>query len=138
MPFSLSRKALDHYPLRKKIISKDSGAISIFVGRVRQTNRGHRVKSLVYESIPEMTLSQGRKIIKAVKDKYKLQAIGCIQRVGTCRPGEITVILFVSAAHRREALYGCREAINQLKKNLPIWKKEIYAGQGISKKKKTR
>ncbi len=105
----------------------DAGGFVCFEGRVRNEHLGKDVVALEYEAHPEMAIAQGEQLLAEAIERFRLIDAVCVHRVGRLDVGELAVKIDVSAAHRREAFAGCEFIIDELKKRVPIWKKEHYA-----------
>lgn len=104
---------------------KDAGAVVSFVGTVRASNRGKSVVRLEYEAYPEMALRVFEQIAREAQHRWNARL--CIHhRIGALEPGELSVVIAAAAPHRADAFDACRHAIEALKKDAPIWKREIY------------
>jgi molybdopterin synthase catalytic subunit len=101
-----------------------AGAVVIFEGVTRE------VEALEYEAYVEMAEEKMRAILEGVKGDYGLTAIAAEHRVGLVPLSQPSVIVAASAPHRGEAFAGAREAIDRIKAEAPIWKKEIEGGAG--------
>ena len=102
-----------------------SGAIASFVGVVRNEHRGHRVHHLIYEAYPPMAEQEMRRIVSEIRSRWQITAMALVHRTGRLEIGEASVVVAVAAPHRREALEACAFAIERIKKDVPIWKKEF-------------
>lgn len=111
--------------------SQDCGAVSVFIGTVRNHSRNKDVKALEYEVYSEMATKMIGKIIEEIKSKWDVNKIAVSHRMGKMEVGEITVVIAVSSPHRKESIPACQYAIDRLKEIVPIWKKE-YAVDGAS------
>ena len=78
-----------------------------------------------YEGMAEQVMAE---IARELSDRYELCAVAVHHRTGRVAIGETSVVIAVSAPHRSDALAACRDAIDQLKERVPLWKKEVYAG----------
>ena len=103
-----------------------SGAIATFSGVVRDNSQGRRVDHLEYEAYVPMAIKEMRKICSELVDKRGVSKIFMAHRVGRLQVKEPAVIIAVSAPHRAEAIESSREAIDQLKLQVPIFKKEVF------------
>ena len=121
--FSLSREPIVLPTLQA---SRAGGFVS-FEGKVRDHAEGRSVLSLEYEAFDEMALLEGESLLRDATERFGLHAARCIHRVGHLQIGETAVAITVAAAHRREAFAACEFIIDELKKRVPIWKKEHYA-----------
>ena len=109
----------------RKIRNKRTGAIVSFVGVVREDDSGRKIKMLemeTYKGMAEKELSDLRD--KAMK-KFNLEDVTIIHRVGSLSPGDNIVLIAVASGHRKEAFAGAEFLIDELKKVVPLWKKEI-------------
>lgn len=105
------------------------GGVVVFLGTVRDASRGKRVTHLEYEAYPEMAEAKMREIGAALEAKHAPCRVILHHRVGDLAIGEIAVIVVAGAPHRDAAFKAAREAIDELKTVVPIWKKE-YAEDG--------
>ena len=105
------------------------GGVVVFLGTVRDASRGKRVTHLEYEAYPEMAEAKMRQIAVALEAKHAPCRVILHHRVGDLAIGEIAVIVVAGAPHRDAAFAAAREAIDELKTVVPIWKKE-YAEDG--------
>ena len=108
-----------------EVAGADCGAVVGFVGTVRATNHGKRVVRLEYEAYPEMALRIFDHIAAEARAKWSAR-VAIHHRVGSLEPGEISVAIAAAAPHRGDAFEACRHAIEALKKDAPIWKRELY------------
>jgi len=102
------------------------GAIASFVGTVRASNKGREVEALEYEVHETMAMAQFAKLEATLREKHEFHHIAIDHRSGVVLVGGISVVIAVSSPHRKSALAACAEAIEILKSDVPIWKKEIY------------
>lgn len=112
--------------ITKLVTDPTCGAISLFVGTTRDTFEGQSVVRLEYEAYEEMAKKEILKLCKVSREKWSLHHIAVYHRLGLVPVSEASVILAVSAVHRRESLDAVSYLIDELKANVPIWKKEIY------------
>jgi molybdopterin synthase catalytic subunit len=126
--FRLSESALDLQAVVAEVQRDEAGAIATFVGTTRSRSRGRDVHHLEYEAYPEMAERMMAELGTALKDKHELSEVAIHHRVGRVEIGEPSVVIAVSAPHRRAALAACAEAIDTLKETIPLWKKEVYEG----------
>ena len=108
------------------VASPGSGAIDLFIGNVRDQTNGKPVLRLEFEAYKPMALQEMRKIAEKAREKWAIHGISLHHRTGILFPGDTAVIIAVSAAHRGAAFEACRFCIDELKKTVPIWKKEIF------------
>ncbi|HSD11119.1 MAG TPA: molybdenum cofactor biosynthesis protein MoaE [Candidatus Binatia bacterium] len=105
-----------------------SGATVTFAGTTRDHNDGRRVTQLEYEAYPEMALAEMEKIAATARERWPIERIAIVHRIGVVPIGEASVVIAVSAAHRAAAFEACHWAIDRLKEVVPIWKKEHFEG----------
>lgn len=103
------------------------GGYVVFEGRVRDHAEGRAVLGLEYEAYEPLAVSEGRAILAEALARFDILDVRAIHRVGRLQIGDIAVWIAVSAAHRVEAFAACRYAIDEIKKRVPIWKREIYS-----------
>jgi molybdopterin synthase catalytic subunit len=106
----------------------DTGATVTFVGTTRDHNDGRRVIRLEYEAYPEMALAEMRKIGDTVRQRWPIETVAIVHRIGVVPLAEASVVIAVSAGHRHAAFEACHYAIDRLKEVVPIWKKEHFEG----------
>jgi molybdopterin synthase catalytic subunit len=103
------------------------GAHSIFLGQVRSDSRDDRkVVAIDYTTYEEMALEKMHEIREGIFAKYPLTCMHIYHSLGTVAAGEICLFVFTSAVHRKEAIDACEEVVELIKKELPIWGKEIF------------
>ena len=103
------------------------GALCLFVGVVRNENRGRSVVRLEYQAYEEMALPLMQQIARETRERFPVTAVRLVHRLGSLAIGEASVAVAVASPHRAEAFAACRFAIDTLKAQVPIWKKELYA-----------
>jgi MoaE-MoaD fusion protein len=105
-----------------------AGAIATFIGTVRNESRGRDVRFLEYEAYAEMATDVMSRLAAKLKERYDVRAIAIHHRTGRVDIGDASVVIAVSATHRHDALAACKDAIDELKETVPLWKKEVYEG----------
>lgn len=126
--FLLSDEPLSLDTVVDEVRDERAGAIATFTGTTRIESRGRTVTHLDYEAYEGMAEDVMREISEALTAKYELCAIAIHHRTGRVSIGETSVLIAVSAPHRQDALAACKDAIDQLKERVPLWKKEVYKG----------
>lgn len=124
--FSITEKAIDTGSLREGMLNAHSGGFCCFEGWVRNHHDGKRVKSLEYTAYRVLAEKEGSRIVKKAKEQFAIDAAVCEHRIGHLSIGEMAVYVAVAAAHRDAAFLACRFIIDEVKKSVPIWKKEYY------------
>jgi molybdopterin synthase catalytic subunit len=124
--FLVIDRPLDLRDVIAAVAGEAYGGLVTFSGSVREQTRGRRVLRLEYEAYGPMA----EKVLAAIGDEIAQKWPGCrasiIHRVGTLEPGELAVVIAAAAPHRREAFRACEYAIDRIKADAPIWKKEFY------------
>jgi len=124
--FLLTDEPLSLERVVDEVRSDDAGAIATFTGTTRARSRGRTVTHLHYEAYEGMAERVLEEIAGALRERYALTAIAIHHRIGRVSIGETSVVIAVSAPHRADALAACRDAIDELKERVPLWKKEVY------------
>ncbi len=126
--FLLSDEPLSLDRVVAEVRDDEAGAIATFTGTTRIHSRERTVTHLDYEAYEGMAERVMAEIADALHARYELCAIAIHHRVGRVGIGETSVVIAVSAAHRQAALAACKDAIDELKERVPLWKKEVYEG----------
>jgi molybdopterin synthase catalytic subunit len=126
--FMLSDRALSLDRVVDEVATNEAGAIATFSGTARRHSRGRVVDYLEYEAYEGMAEEMMAKLADDLRGRYDLHAVAIHHRVGRVDLGEPSVVIAVSASHRADALAACKDAIDILKTNVPLWKKEVYEG----------
>ena len=126
--FRLSSEPLSLDAVVSEVRDEKAGAIATFVGTTRRQSRGRDVLHLDYEAYEGMAEQTMADLAADLQRSHGLCKVAIHHRVGRVEIGETSVIIAVSAPHRAAALQACREAIDQLKVSVPLWKKETYEG----------
>lgn len=126
MRFAISPSALDRAAVVASVASDAAGAIVTFEGTVRRQSRGREVVRLEYEAYAPMALAVFASIAADAQSRWPQVSLAIHHRVGVCGIGEASIIIVAVSPHRAEAFDACRLAIERLKTDAPIWKREIY------------
>ncbi len=113
-------------PLVSEVSRNTSGAVALFVGIAREFTQGRRVIHLQYEAYPEMALKKMGEIEEEIRGKWEVDGVAIVHRLGVLKMGEASIIVAISAPHRRAALAACELAIERVKEVVPVWKKEFF------------
>jgi molybdopterin synthase catalytic subunit len=111
-----------------QVRTDEAGAVATFVGTTRNRSRERDVLYLEYEAYEGMAETVMGDLAEALKARHDLCEVAIHHRVGRVDVGGTSVVIAVSAPHRAAALAACREAIDELKTTVPLWKKEVYEG----------
>jgi molybdopterin synthase catalytic subunit/molybdopterin converting factor small subunit len=126
--FLLSEDRLSLDAAVDEVRSDEAGAIATFVGTARLHARGQTVTHLEYEAYAGMAEQVMSELADDLKRRYDLCEVAIHHRTGRVEIGEASVVIAVSAPHRQDALAACKDAIDTLKRDVPLWKKEVYEG----------
>jgi MoaE-MoaD fusion protein len=129
--FQLVRQPINAHEITEGVKAPEDGAVVVFDGFVRNSFMGKRTLFLEYEAYEGMAYAKMREIGAQIRERFPIRRIAICHRLGRLEIGETSVLIAVSAAHRREAFEACRYAIDTLKSAVPIWKKEFFAGGAV-------
>ena len=121
----LSHTALSIDAAIASVAAVEHGGIATFSGHVRRQSRGRLVAWLEYEAYEPMALREMERIAARVQDEVSSASVAIHHRLGRLELGETAVIVAAAAPHRAEAFAACRLAIEALKRDVPIWKREV-------------
>ena len=125
--FALTAAAIDPERLKAYLQHPAAGALATFEGRVRDHADGRSVRLLEYQVYRELAQAEGERVVAEALAKFDVIAAHCTHRSGILRIGDLAVWVGVAAAHRGAAFDACRYVIDEIKRRLPIWKRETYA-----------
>ena len=117
---------IDLNKVYKDLNHPSSGGICLFIGTVRDKSQNKEVTDLFFETYPEMAILEMEKIRQLAIEKWGLEEATIVHTTGNKTVGEPVVVVGVSSAHRKEAFPACQFLIDELKKTVPIWKKEYF------------
>jgi MoaE-MoaD fusion protein len=126
--FELTTETIDVGSVARRVVLPECGATVTLDGYAREWTKGKRTLYLVYESYEAMALTEMQRLGAEAHKQFEIAHIGIVHRTGRIEIGETSVVIAVSAPHRRAAFEACEWAIKELKRTVPIWKKEIYEG----------
>ena len=124
--FELTTAAINVGSVARRVVLPQCGATVTLDGYAREWTKGRRTLYLVYEAYAPMALSELKKLGLQAHEKFDIAHIGIVHRTGRLEIGETSVVISVSAPHRRAAFAACEWAIRELKRTVPIWKKEVF------------
>ena len=125
--FELTTEPLDIGAIARRVVPESCGATVTLDGYVRQWTGGRETLYLEYEAYAPMALKEMEKLIGRAHERFEIAYAGIVHRLGRLAIGETSVVISVGAPHRRAAFETCEWLITELKRTVPIWKKEIYA-----------
>ena len=105
----------------------EAGAVDLFLGVVRNENRGRAVDHLVYDAYPTMAEKTMRELADEAAGRFGLSGVAVLHRTGRLVIGETSLLVAVSAGHREAAFEAGRWLVNEIKRRVPVWKKEVWA-----------
>ncbi|MCA1625215.1 MAG: molybdenum cofactor biosynthesis protein MoaE [Acidobacteria bacterium] len=126
--FELTNEPIDVGKVARRIVPSESGATVTLDGYVRQWTKGKETLYLIYEAYEPMALKEMGRLIETAHARFEIAHVGIVHRLGKLEIGETSVVISVSAPHRKAAFEACGWLIKELKRTVPIWKKEVYAG----------
>ena len=134
--FRIVSDAIDAASVRQSVLPADpsanpDGAVVVFHGTVRNQTADRQVQHLEYECYEVMALAQMRTIAARLEEELEISAISCTHRVGHIEIGEDAMVVAIAAPHRAAALEATGRFIADLKRDVPIWKKEHFEGGAV-------
>ena len=126
--YRLTDKPIDINELLVFVNDPGAGAVVTFIGTTRDNNEGRSILSLDYEAYPGMAEQEMATLGEEVISQWQVARLAIVHRIGNVPIGQASVDIAVSAPHRDDAFKACRYTIDELKKRVPIWKKEVYDG----------
>jgi molybdopterin synthase catalytic subunit len=124
--FELTAAPIDVGSVARRVVLPECGATVTLDGYAREWTRGRRTLHLVYEAYPSMAISELHRLGQQAHERFDIAHIGIVHRTGRLEIGETSVVIAVSAPHRGAAFAACEWAIRELKRTVPIWKKEVF------------
>lgn len=124
--FELTTHPIDVGAVARRVVLPECGATVTLDGYARGWTKGRRTLYLVYEAYTSMALSELKRLGGEAHERFEIAHIGIVHRTGRLEIGETSVAIAVSAAHRGVAFEACEWAIRELKRTVPIWKKEVF------------
>lgn len=124
--FELTVSTIDVGATARRVIPRRCGATVTLDGYAREWTRGKRTLYLEYSAYPSMALKEMQRLGQEAHARFDIAHIGIVHRTGRVEIGETSVVISVSAPHRRAAFEACEWAIKELKRTVPIWKKEFF------------
>ncbi|HEY5370094.1 MAG TPA: molybdenum cofactor biosynthesis protein MoaE [Hanamia sp.] len=106
------------------------GAHSIFLGQVRKDKIGEQeVAAIEYTTYQEMAEEKFHEITEDAFKKYLIICLHIYHSLGVVKAGEINLFVFVSSKHRKDAIDACEEIVERIKKEVPVWGKELFGNE---------
>lgn len=117
---------LDHEAITSTVRSDSNGGVVTFMGTTRKETNGRRVLYLEYESYDKMAEKMLRFIADEIRERWGITDLSIAHRLGRLEIGETSLVIAVGAPHRDEAFAACQHAVDRIKEEVPIWKKEVF------------
>ncbi|WP_321474815.1 molybdenum cofactor biosynthesis protein MoaE [uncultured Paludibaculum sp.] len=124
--FALTREPIDTASLRRRLLQGSDGGIVLFEGVVRNNSDGRRTLYLDYECYEAMAIRVMADLGREIASRHEVGRLAMVHRLGRMEIGEASVVILVCAPHRKPAFDAALEAINRLKKLVPVWKREYF------------
>jgi MoaE-MoaD fusion protein len=125
--YEFTERPISVESVARRTVPSECGATVTLDGYVRQFTRGRETLYLIYEAYEEMALKEMNKLVDQAHERFNVSHIGMVHRLGRLEIGETSVVISVAAPHRKAAFAACEWLIRELKRTVPIWKKEVYA-----------
>ena len=126
--YEITKEPLDVGAIARRVVPPECGAIVTLDGFVRQFTKERETLYLEYEGYEPMALKELEKIVEKAHEQFEIAHVGIVHRLGKLEIGDTSVVISVAAPHRRAAFEACEWLIKELKRTVPIWKKEVYRG----------
>ena len=125
--FELTTESIDITSVARRIVPPECGATVTLDGYVRQFTKGRETLYLEYEAYEPMAIKEMEKLVTIAHGQFEIAHVGIVHRLGKLEIGETSVVISVASPHRKAAFAACEWLIRELKRTVPIWKKEVYA-----------
>ena len=131
--FELTTQPIDITSVARRVVPPECGATVTLDGyarkftKIKESGEIRETEYLEYEAYEPMALKEMKKLIERVKAEFDISNVGIVHRLGRLEIGETSVVISVASPHRRAAFAACEWLIKELKRTVPIWKKEVYA-----------
>jgi molybdopterin synthase catalytic subunit len=122
----LTHAPIDVAAVAERVRSPQAGAVVLFLGTVRELTGGRRTTALDYDAYPEMACAQMDRLEQQARARWPVIGLEIVHRLGRLELGEVSVAIAVSCPHRREAFEAGQWLIEELKRVVPIWKRENW------------
>lgn len=124
--FRITTEPLDEERIREDLDCPADGAVVLFAGIVRAENRGRRVRHLEYECYEPMAVKVLEQVAAGAREMFGAERLRVHHRVGRVEIGEASVLVAVAAPHRGRAFDAARHTMDEIKRIVPIWKREVF------------
>ncbi|AFL89447.1 molybdopterin converting factor, large subunit [Terriglobus roseus DSM 18391] len=131
MQIELTHDVIDSKAITDALKAGEDGAVTVFDGIVRNNTRGRETLHLDYTAYDAMALEQMRALAAAAVEKFGVRDVAIVHRLGRLEVGETSILIAVASAHRGVTFEACRWLIDTLKKQVPIWKREVFVDGAV-------
>ncbi|UQD53642.1 molybdenum cofactor biosynthesis protein MoaE [Bacillus methanolicus] len=126
MNYEITKEPINIQSVIDKVIQREAGAITTFIGTVRELTNGKKTLFLIYEAYEAMAVKKLEQIGNEILERWKGAKVAITHRVGKLDITDVAVVIAVSTPHRADAYEANRYAIERIKEIVPIWKKEHW------------
>ncbi|ULT56955.1 molybdenum cofactor biosynthesis protein MoaE [Neobacillus drentensis] len=124
--YEISKDPIDIQAVIDKVVQREAGAITTFIGTVRELTNGKKTLFLIYEAYEAMAVKKLEQIGREIEERWEGSKAAITHRVGRLDITDVAVVIAVSTPHRADAYEANRYAIERIKEIVPIWKKEHW------------
>ncbi|WP_191565434.1 molybdenum cofactor biosynthesis protein MoaE [Metabacillus idriensis] len=124
--FNIVHDTISVEEVKNQVSKREAGAITLFVGTVREFTKGKRTLSLEYQAYESMAVKMLSQIGKEIKGRWPDTCVAITHRIGKLEISDIAIVIAVSSPHRKTAYKANEYAIERIKQIVPIWKKEFW------------
>lgn len=126
MLICVTENVLDSAEAVAAVANPAAGAITVFLGVVRDSNLGRSVQYLEYDAYPAMAEKVMRQLAEEARERFGLLDCAVLHRTGRLEIGEASLLIVVASAHRAASFEGGQWLVDEIKKKVPVWKKEVW------------
>lgn len=127
MNYEISKEPIQIQAVIDKVVQREAGAITTFIGTVRELTKGKKTLFLIYEAYEAMAVKKLEQIGREIEQRWEGSKAAITHRVGKLDITDVAVVIAVSTPHRADAYEANRYAIERIKEIVPIWKKEHWS-----------
>ena len=124
--FEIVDKTINIEEVKQKVVNRNAGAITLFIGTVRELTKGKKTLHLEYQAYPAMAIKMFEQIYTEMQERWPEVKVAITHRIGHLAISDIAVVIAVSSPHRKVAYEANEYAIDRIKQIVPIWKKEYW------------
>jgi molybdopterin synthase catalytic subunit len=129
----ITHKEIDFANYYQQINHEQCGAICAFFGNVRQGDFSEKIEYIFYDSYEKAAKKELQNITEQIKTQFPIKKVIIVHRLGKVLPSQTSLLVLVSAPHRKESFAACEKIIEKIKEVVPIWKKEVFKNQSYWK-----